>query len=181
MIIELSDCMTLDYVLFIFFFLQVVFCSSVQTAKRIKLMVICWHCLYFCNFNIGPWFLNGSYFHFLADTTKHKHTLQIHAVAGSPIENLPSDLPKPELDFQLTVTEPLVTTPTSQETNLLNVTIESLYSPPDTFQLTGQQFAYVASLPLPLTAEVSVAHSATSGCDDVLSSHSIDSYILLNW
>ena len=153
--IELPDCMTLNYVC-ISYFLRAVFCNSVETANWIKLMVICWHCLYFCNFNIGPWFLNGSYFHFLADTTKHKHTLQIHAVAGSPIENLPSDLPKPELDFQLTVTEPLVTTPTSQETNLLNVTIESLYSPPDTFQLTGQQFAYVASLPLPLTAEVSV-------------------------
>lgn len=96
------------------------------------------------------------YVFFVADTTKHKHTLQVHAVAGSPIENLPSELPRPELDFQLTVTEPLVTSPTSQETNLMNVTIESLFSPPETFQLSGQQFAYVASLPLPLTSEVSI-------------------------
>lgn len=37
----------------------------------------------------------------------------------------------------------------------MNVTVESLFSPPEAFQMSGQQFAYVASLPLPLTTEVS--------------------------
>lgn len=65
-----------------------------------------------------------------------------------------SELPKPELDLQLSVNEPLVSSTTAEETNLLNVTIESVFSPPDAFQVTGQQFAYVASLPLPMNSEV---------------------------
>ncbi|XP_067942099.1 cilia- and flagella-associated protein 70-like [Watersipora subatra] len=88
-----------------------------------------------------------------SDKTKDKQTLTIHSVAGSPIENLASEIPKPELDLQLSVTEPLISSASAQETNLLDVTIESLYSPPEAFQLSNQQFAYVASLPLPINAE----------------------------
>jgi len=94
------------------------------------------------------------YLDLTADTTKHKQTLVINAIAGSPIENLPADLPRPDLDFQLSVNEPLISSAMAQDTNLMSCTVESLYSPPEAFQLTGQQFVYVASLPLPLNAEV---------------------------
>ena len=91
-----------------------------------------------------------------ADTTKHKQTLVIHSIPGSPIENLASEIAKPELDLQLSVNEPLVSSASAQESNLLDVTVESLYSPPEAFQLSGQQFAYIASLPIPVNNEVSV-------------------------
>lgn len=112
---------------------------------------------------------------------KHKCTLPIHPVPGSSIDNLPPEHPrvsitlfpysftlnqsesqsvelifqKPELDVQLSVAEPLLSEAQLKECNLMNITIESLYSPPETWSLAGQQYMYTATLPVPLNAEVS--------------------------
>lgn len=64
---------------------------------------------------------------------------------------------QPEIDVQLSVVNPLVPEQQKSETNLLAMTIESLYSPPDNFVLTGPQFNYTAALPMPVSKEVSLS------------------------
>lgn len=91
---------------------------------------------------------------FKADTTKHKVSLTIHAVPASPIESLPPDAPKPELDVQLSVNEPLISPALAADSATMSITVESLYSLPESWQLaSGQQYTYVATLPFPFTAE----------------------------
>ena len=61
---------------------------------------------------------------------------------------------QPELDVQLSVHEPLLSDTQLKECNLMNVTLESLYSPPEAWGLTGPQYMYTATMPMPLNAEV---------------------------
>ncbi|XP_066280246.1 cilia- and flagella-associated protein 70-like isoform X5 [Branchiostoma lanceolatum] len=88
---------------------------------------------------------------------RHKATLALHPVVGSPLENLPSDLPKPELDILVTVQSPLLYEENLADTNLLRVTVESAFSLPDPWTPTpAPQFNYTVTLPLPVTAEKEV-------------------------
>ncbi|XP_013406723.1 cilia- and flagella-associated protein 70 isoform X2 [Lingula anatina] len=84
---------------------------------------------------------------------KHKYTLPVYPVQASPMENLPPEHPRPEIDVVISVENPLLTEQQLSECNLMQVTIESLYSPPDAWQLTGPQYMYLAAMPMPLTAE----------------------------
>ncbi|ELU15780.1 hypothetical protein CAPTEDRAFT_154432 [Capitella teleta] len=84
---------------------------------------------------------------------KHRISLPIHPMPGSSIDNLPPETPVPELDVQLSVNEPLLSDSQLKECNLMNITMESLYSPPDSWLPTGQQYMYTATLPMPLNAE----------------------------
>ena len=56
--------------------------------------------------------------------------------------------------MQLSVINPLVSEQQKNESNLLAMTIESLYAPPDSFVLTGPQFNYTAALPIPVSKDV---------------------------
>eukprot|EP00058_Branchiostoma_floridae_P027859 XP_002613350.1 hypothetical protein BRAFLDRAFT_118737 [Branchiostoma floridae] len=95
---------------------------------------------------------------------RHKATLALHPVVGSPLENLPTDLPKPELDILVTVQSPLLYEENLADTNLLRVTVESGFSLPDSWTPTpAAQFNYTVSLPLPVTAESEMPVVASNG------------------
>ncbi|WAR19559.1 CFA70-like protein, partial [Mya arenaria] len=88
--------------------------------------------------------------------TKVKYTLTINPVPGSPLESIPADAPRPEIDVVLSVNEPLVDESQANQSNLVTITLESLYSPPEAWTVTGTQYAYAAALPLPVTSEKEV-------------------------
>nr|KAG5710751.1 hypothetical protein BaRGS_035153 [Batillaria attramentaria] len=57
------------------------------------------------------------------------------------------------MDVMLAVNEPLLDENQLKEGNLMTVTVESLFSPPETWQLTGTQYYYTAALPVPCNIE----------------------------
>lgn len=61
---------------------------------------------------------------------------------------------QPEIDVLLSVNEPLVDEGQINNSNLVTITMESLFSPPEPWTVTGTQYAYAAALPLPINAEV---------------------------
>jgi len=83
----------------------------------------------------------------------YKYTLVVHSVPGSPLEQVTPDMPRPELDVTISVDEPLLSESQIKESNLLCITTESLYSPPDSWTLSGGQHIYTAALPMPVTNE----------------------------
>ncbi|XP_060604495.1 cilia- and flagella-associated protein 70-like isoform X22 [Ruditapes philippinarum] len=85
--------------------------------------------------------------------TKHRHTLIVNPLPGSPMETLPPDAPRPEVDVLLSVNEPLVDNSQMNAGNLMTITVESLFSPPESWSVTGTQYAYAAALPVPVNAE----------------------------
>ncbi|KAL4238526.1 Cilia- and flagella-associated protein 70 [Mactra antiquata] len=84
--------------------------------------------------------------------TKHRYTLNINSLPGSPLETIQPDAPRPEIDVMLSVNEPLVDE-TLQSGNLMTVTVESMFSPPESWTVTGTQYAYAAALPVPVNSE----------------------------
>ncbi|XP_063715632.1 cilia- and flagella-associated protein 70-like isoform X3 [Symsagittifera roscoffensis] len=78
--------------------------------------------------------------------TSHRQTVQVHASPGSAIENLSPEIPKLELDVTLSVTQPLVT---EAESNVMAITVENLYSPPDSWNPAHQQYTYSITTPIP--------------------------------
>ncbi|KAK7103908.1 hypothetical protein V1264_018705 [Littorina saxatilis] len=85
--------------------------------------------------------------------TNYRYTLVINPTPGSPLEAIPAENPRPELDVMLSVNEALLDEQQIKDGNLLTITVESLFSPPDSWQLTGQQFYYSAALPVPCNSE----------------------------
>ncbi|KAI0237880.1 Cilia- and flagella-associated protein 70 [Lamellibrachia satsuma] len=94
-------------------------------------------------------------FPLLQGETKYKTSLNIIPTQGSPLESLPADHPKPELDIQLSVNEPLLTETQRKDANLMAITMETLFSPPESWAIGGAQqgFTYIAAMPMPLNAE----------------------------
>ncbi|XP_053401426.1 cilia- and flagella-associated protein 70-like isoform X42 [Mercenaria mercenaria] len=85
--------------------------------------------------------------------TKHRYTLVVNPLPGSPLETIPPEAPRPEVDVMLSVNEPLVDNSQLDAGNLMTITVESLFSPPESWTLTGAQYAYAAALPVPVTSE----------------------------
>ncbi|KAK3092740.1 hypothetical protein FSP39_006770 [Pinctada imbricata] len=85
--------------------------------------------------------------------TSIKYTLVINALPGSPLEQLPPESPKPEVDVAITVNKPLLEGSQLDNNNLMTVTAESMFSPPETWMITGSQYAYALALPVPQNAE----------------------------
>ncbi|OWF40657.1 Tetratricopeptide repeat protein 18 [Mizuhopecten yessoensis] len=85
--------------------------------------------------------------------TKHKYTLVVNPLPGSPLEGIPPEHAKPELDVVVSVNEPLMDSPQASTGNLMTITMESLLSPPESWTLAGSQYCYAAALPIPVTAE----------------------------
>ena len=54
----------------------------------------------------------------------------------------------------LRVNEALLDEQQMSEGNLMTITVESLFSVPETWQLTGPQYYYSASLPVPYNMQV---------------------------
>ena len=63
---------------------------------------------------------------------------------------------QPELDIELFVNEPLLTEAQLDDSNLMSVTVESLFSPPESFNLGASQYIYTSALPVPLAGEVNL-------------------------
>lgn len=61
---------------------------------------------------------------------------------------------QPEVDVGLSVNEPLLDVSQLNAGNLLTVTMESLYAPPESWTLTGTQYAFASALPVPVNGEV---------------------------
>ena len=62
---------------------------------------------------------------------------------------------QPEIDVGLSVNEPLLDVTQLNAGNLMTVTMETLFAPPESWTLTGTQYAFAATLPVPVTGEVS--------------------------
>lgn len=69
---------------------------------------------------------------------------------------------QPELDVEVSINEPLLSEEQLKDANLFSITVESLFSPPDTWGASGTQYLYTAAMPLPQTAEVSIIVSIIS-------------------
>ena len=55
----------------------------------------------------------------------------------------------------MSVNDPILTDTQIKETNLMNLTVESLYSPPEAWNLQNSaQYMFTATTPMPLGAEV---------------------------
>lgn len=78
---------------------------------------------------------------------------------------------QPELDVVVSVNEPLMDSPQVSTGNLMTITMESLYSPPESWTLAGAQYCYAAALPIPVTADVSI-HGRHQGASYVQQLHS---------
>ncbi|ESO85468.1 hypothetical protein LOTGIDRAFT_229452 [Lottia gigantea] len=83
--------------------------------------------------------------------TKANYTLIVNTLPGSPLEN--SDIPKAELDVNLSTQEPLLSDKHLKDGNLMKITIENLLSPPESWMLSGAQYYFAAALPIPVTAD----------------------------
>jgi len=62
---------------------------------------------------------------------------------------------KPEVDIQVTVNPSVLNADQLNEGNILFMTAESLFSPPETWASAGPGFAYVVASPVPLSCDVS--------------------------
>uniref|UniRef100_A0A8W8HWM7 Tetratricopeptide repeat protein 18 n=1 Tax=Magallana gigas TaxID=29159 RepID=A0A8W8HWM7_MAGGI len=85
--------------------------------------------------------------------TKHHYNLVINPLPGSPLETIPPEGPKPEMEVVISVQESLLEGTQIDQGNLMTLTIESLYSPPESWTMTGSQYAYAAALPIPMSAD----------------------------
>ncbi|KAL8608639.1 hypothetical protein ACOMHN_002868 [Nucella lapillus] len=88
--------------------------------------------------------------------TSCKYTLVINPLPGSPLEAIPPENPRPEMEVTVSVNEPLLDGHQLKEGNLMTITVESLFSPPEGWLLTGPQFYYSAALPVPCSSEKEV-------------------------
>lgn len=85
--------------------------------------------------------------------TRVECTLQVHPVAGSPMEGLSADMPKAEIDVAISVNDTLLDANSLMSSNLLTVRIGSAYSLPDSWSLLGVQHNYSIGLPVPTSGE----------------------------
>jgi hypothetical protein len=81
---------------------------------------------------------------------------------GVLISQVSLSLFQPEIDVVLSVNEPLLDESQLKDGNLMTVTVESLFSPPDSWQLQGQQYFYTVALPIPANTEVSGGPAITA-------------------
>ncbi|XP_070577266.1 cilia- and flagella-associated protein 70-like isoform X4 [Ptychodera flava] len=99
----------------------------------------------------------------LRGENRYKSTLVVHPLPGSPLETAPPDQAKVELDVVVFVNEPLLSEEQLKEVNLLTVSVETLYSPPEAWNPTGAPFIYNVTLPVPITADRETTVVATNG------------------
>ncbi|XP_076464163.1 cilia- and flagella-associated protein 70-like isoform X2 [Babylonia areolata] len=85
--------------------------------------------------------------------TSFKQTLVINPIPGSSLDGIGPESPRPELDVAVAVHQPLLDEQQVKEGNLMTITMESMFSSPDSWQLTGAQYYYAAALPVPCNSE----------------------------
>lgn len=85
----------------------------------------------------------------------HRYTLNINSlhVPGSPLETSPPENPKAEIDVSISVNDPLLDEYQLTNGNLMTVTMESMFSLPETWQMQGLQYVFSAALPVPSNSE----------------------------
>ena len=64
---------------------------------------------------------------------------------------------QPELEIQLSVNESVFKGAHADETNIINITAESLYSPPESWNMSAG-YNYVAATAVPLAGEVYLSY-----------------------
>ena len=70
---------------------------------------------------------------------------------------------QPEVDIAISVNRPLLEGSQVDMNNLMTITAESLFAPPETWALTGMQYAYAVALPVPQNNEVFILHYKEGG------------------
>jgi hypothetical protein len=95
--------------------------------------------------------------------------LTIYPVAGSPLEaqvSSSSENITPEFDAKISVEQPLLLDEEVNKTNLMTITLESMFSPPESWlsaAAASKDYAYSAVLPVPVTDEVNIFSLFNSG------------------
>jgi len=90
---------------------------------------------------------------FVRGATELFQTLVVNPVVGSPLEGAPPEAPKPEIDLRVMVNEPLLDEAQLNDGNLMTVTVGSMFSPPETWAMTGVQYMYGSAMPVPVNGE----------------------------
>ncbi|KAM4632127.1 cilia- and flagella-associated protein 70 [Discoglossus pictus] len=79
-------------------------------------------------------------------------TLPLYPAPGSPLETIHPDA-KPSLEVAISVPEPLLSEAEINNGNILSVTLEAVYSPPESWNTAGPQFNYLMCLQKPAGGE----------------------------
>ncbi|CAF0849700.1 unnamed protein product [Brachionus calyciflorus] len=79
--------------------------------------------------------------------------LPVYATPGSTLESQPADLSMPELEIKVMLEQPLLTEEELAKSNLLTITLDSMYAVPEPWLNNNREYAYTSSLPLPVNDE----------------------------
>ncbi|CAF0731760.1 unnamed protein product [Adineta ricciae] len=98
----------------------------------------------------------------LKKETQISVTLPVHPITGSFLETQ-GEQHQASLLVSVSVEQPLVSTRDQSNTNSISVTLEGLYSPPETWIAGGSSFIYTATLPMPLNDDKDTTLVFTNG------------------
>lgn len=84
---------------------------------------------------------------------KEVYSLTINPSPGSPLESIPPENPKPTIDVCICVSETLMDVQEAGIGNLMTLTMETMYSPPESWTMAGAQYAYATALPVPVSSD----------------------------
>ncbi|KAH9509070.1 Cilia- and flagella-associated protein 70 [Bulinus truncatus] len=99
----------------------------------------------------------------LRGTTQIKQTLTVQPVPGSTLEIVPPEIPKAEIDVKVTLNQALLNEAQLKGSNILTISLGSLFAPPESWTIIGQTYNYGASLPIPIAPEKEMPVVFTNG------------------
>ncbi|XP_052097650.1 cilia- and flagella-associated protein 70-like isoform X3 [Mytilus californianus] len=99
----------------------------------------------------------------LKGKTKEVYSLTINPSPGSPLESIPPENPRPTIDVSICVNDHLMDVQEQGIGNLMTVTVETVYAPPESWTMAGTQYAYATALPVPVAADKEVPVVFASG------------------
>ncbi|UJR26687.1 hypothetical protein I4U23_008003 [Adineta vaga] len=98
----------------------------------------------------------------LKKETQISVTLPIHPITGSFLE-AQGEQNQASLIVNVSVDQPLIPTRDQSNTNAISITLEGLYSPPETWITSGSSFIYTATLPIPINDDKDTMLVFTNG------------------
>ncbi|CAG2258083.1 Cilia- and flagella-associated protein 70 [Mytilus edulis] len=99
----------------------------------------------------------------LKGKTKEVYSLIINPSPGSPLESIPPENPRPTIDVTICVNDNMMDVQEQGVGNLMTVTVETVYAPPESWTMAGTQYAYATALPVPVAADKEVPVVFASG------------------
>ena len=95
-----------------------------------------------------------SLFDVLKGKTEFSLKLNVYATPGSTLEGQSSETAPPELEIRVSLDQPLLSDEERNKTNLLTISLESMYAIPDLWNNPTKDLACTVSIPIPTSDEV---------------------------